>query len=90
MRTLKERLPNWTEWDIAEYHLGVVLGYFEDVNGGPSGDWNGHKGTIWTDTPVGSALHAGLQGLVSAGSLLFDENLDSYRWNDGVAEAASS
>ena len=26
MRTLRERLAEWTDWDVAEDHLGIVLG----------------------------------------------------------------
>lgn len=87
MKTLKERLSDWTEEDIAEYHLAVVLGYFEDVEGQPSGLWNGHKGTIWSDTPVGAALRTCLEGMVYASVLLYDDKKDAYRWNSGLSES---
>ena len=85
MKTLRERLSDWTDEDIAEYHLAVVLGYFEDAEQ-PTGDWNGNKGTIWSDNPVGRALYNSLQCMVIGGVLLFDDTAHTYRWNHEISE----
>ena len=80
MRTLRERLAEWTDWDVAEDHLGIVLGLWPDVE--PSGDWGGHKGVIWTRDPTGDALAACLEQLVICGSLETNDT-GAFRWRKG-------
>lgn len=69
--TLRERLHNWTDWDVAEYHLGAALGLWpewDDVSGCDD-PWHGFKGVIWSNTPVGNLLHTTIRQLVDIGML---------------------
>lgn len=78
--TLAERLREWTNWDIAEYHLGVVLGLFPEWPGSWTDDATEPiKGLIWKDSPVGDALSTCLSSLYAKGVLLHDDE-GRYRW----------
>lgn len=85
MKTLRERLANWIDFDGAAYELGVALGIFEQEWGGgvPGRDdpWHGTKGIFWSANPLGDALDQMLRQMVKAGVLEFDVQGLRYRWN---------
>lgn len=50
MKTLAERLKDWTDWDVAEYHLGVVFGLFPEWTGSWGDEATApYKGVIWNE-----------------------------------------
>ena len=52
---LKERLIDWTDFDVAGYQLGVVLGLLPEW---PKGEaWGEHKWVFWSANPLGDALY---------------------------------
>lgn len=53
----------WSDWDGAEYELGVMLGIFNRE----AQPFQTVKHLFWTDNPVGNALHECLEKLVAAG-----------------------
>ena len=69
-------LADWTDWDLAAYHLGRCVGVFRD------GDFaTKHKGVFWTDSALGNGLHEALLALNQAGLLLRREEPDEqFRW----------
>jgi hypothetical protein len=74
---LRDALADWCDWDIAEYHLAVVLGII--AQDAPFGRM---KGTFWSNNPVGNFLYQTLEGLVSIGVLEYrDEPDNQFRWN---------
>ena len=77
MRTLKDQLEDWTDWDFAAYALAISLGLM------PAGILPGRvKAVFWTNNPVGIMLHEMLRQLAAAGILENrDEPDDQYRWN---------
>ena len=82
MRTLKERLEDWTDFDGAEYELAVVLGLAPEFGAGPGKDpWHGLKGIFWSRNPTGETLYKMLQHLTKIGALLMDPENQKFRWN---------
>lgn len=87
MRTLKERLADWHDWDTACYEIGACLGFWPDFNTEPYEDsWNGVKGVIWSTNPLGDAIANFIISLANEGCLERKEADDSgcdiaYRWN---------
>ena len=81
--SLKERLADWTDWDGAEYEIGVCLGFWPDFGALYNHDhWHGVKGTIWSANPLGDALSSMLVALVEEGCLERRDEPDiQYRWN---------
>lgn len=80
---LKERLTRWVDWDIASYEVGVCLGFWPDM-GAPVGEdhWNGAKGIMWSDNPLGNAISNFILGLVEEGMLERGGEGDlEFRWN---------
>lgn len=87
--SLAVRLADWVDWDVAEWHLAIVLGLWND-QGDPPGEghkegefsdgWKGHKGIIWSSNPIGDALAETLITLHNAGVLDYDEEGQRYRW----------
>lgn len=79
--TLKERLAGWVDWDGASWHVGVCLGFWPDFGAPPGEDpWFGHKGTIWSNNPLGNAIAELIHGLVAEG-MLEENNEQQFRWN---------
>lgn len=75
--SLHDSLTNWQDWDGAAYHLAKRLGLIDSTE-----DVGGRKGMLWSDNPVGSALHQCLNALVDAGILeRRDESNIQFRWN---------
>jgi hypothetical protein len=60
--SLADDLAHWTDWDVATFHLGRVLGLFagQDFS-------TGAKGVFWTDNPPGNGLHDTLPALPARG-----------------------
>ena len=74
--SLADELAHWTDWDVAAYRLGRVLGLFAGKNF--SSDT---KGVFWTGNPLGNGLHDALLALVSARVLERREEPDEqFRW----------
>lgn len=78
MRTLKDRLAEWHDWDGACFELAICLGLMPD---------DGElfciraKHIFWTDNPVGNALYMMLMELVRIRVLLMADDKLSFRWN---------
>jgi hypothetical protein len=76
--TLKESLAEWTDWDVAQYHLARSLGLM-----GPGVRFQLEaKHVFWSENPIGRVLHETLQNLTEKGVLEFDEEEERYRWNN--------
>jgi hypothetical protein len=78
METLKTKLEDWTDWDIAMFSLAQCLGLMSETV---------HfkleaKHVFWTGNSVGNTLHEMLQRLVDIDILLMrDEPDKQYKWN---------
>jgi hypothetical protein len=83
MATLKERLTDWRDWDCAAYEVGACLGFWTDMEAPPGEDhWNGVKGIMWSNNPLGNAIYYFLDQLVEEGMLeRREEPNTAYRWN---------
>ena len=87
MKTLKDRLKMWKDWDLVQYEIGVVLGLFPEFGSDPIDLWNGHKGTIHSATLVGESLTNILSCLVRERFVDQDPQTDQYRWvQTGIPE----
>lgn len=75
-RTLKERINDWTDWDVAAHSLGICLGLMPDNLG-----WGGSKHVFWSNHPVGELLYSMLDQMVERGILEKRDEPDmQYRW----------
>jgi hypothetical protein len=74
--TLAVDLADWTDWDVAAYHLGRTVGLFQD------GDFDStHQHVFWSDADLGNGLHEALLGLTRAGVLERRDEADKqFRW----------
>lgn len=86
--SLSTRLAEWTDWDVAMWHVAVLIGLWDDCGNppgqghkedGPTDNWNGHKGTIWSSNATSRTLGDVLAVLVRAGILECNEERQ-YRW----------
>lgn len=77
LKNLQNSLKDWTDIDIAAYHLGRSLGVFgEDVDFA-----TGAKGTLWTENSISRSLYDILSDLKTLDVLEFREEPDfQYRW----------
>lgn len=76
METLKEKLKDWTDTDVAAFHLAVCMGLMPDTHE----TFSCHaKHVFWSNDDVGNALYTLLFLFVDAGIL--EENDDGFRWN---------
>ena len=75
-QTLKERLADWTDWDGAQYELAICLGLMASNTSFATRA----KHVFWSNNPVGNALHAMLDELVSIQALEVNGDMQ-YRWN---------
>jgi hypothetical protein len=80
MPTLRERLADWQDIDVAAYELGATLGVFPE-NDPDFENFRDRKAIFWAANPLGDALYAMLRSLVEIGVLEHNENAMSYRWN---------
>ena len=81
MKTLKEMLAEWTDWDGAMYEMGACMGLWEPWPVG--GAWPRHiKHVMWSNNPIGNMLMDQLDLLVAQGVLEKREEPDlQFRWN---------
>ena len=76
METLEEKLKDWTDTDVAAFHLAVCMGLMPDDFELFSGN---AKHVFWSNNDVGNKLFEFLFSLVKLGIL--EENDDGFRWN---------
>lgn len=85
--TLRERLSDWTDWDLASYQLGRCLGLFE----GQSFETD-VKHVFWSANPLGEHLLMVLSLLARAGVLELEDVPEDgetrYRWATTAPEPA--
>lgn len=86
MMALSERLKEWADFEYAEYHLGVVLGMFQDLEPQDGSPFDRvPKWLLWTRNPLSTALGEMLNQLVKVGVLECDDN-HLLRWNTQQVE----
>ena len=82
--SLKERLTGLHSLDIVSYEVGACLGFWRDF-GAPTGEdpWNGTKGVIGSNNPLGKAIDSFILGMVDENMLEYRENeeITEFRWN---------
>lgn len=81
MKTLKEALADWTDWDVALYEMGACQGLWSSW---PKDQvWpKSVKYVMWSSHPVGGMLSLQLDLLVKQGILeARKEPCQQYRWN---------
>ena len=75
---LGRALRDWTDWDVAMFELGRLLGLF-----GPDDTWDAFrtrvKGIIWSDSLMHRHLKAILFHLVDIGYLDYDKEKQQFR-----------
>lgn len=81
--SLKERLADWVDWDIACYQVGACLGFWPEFGAPYNHDsWHGAKCVIWSANPLGDALSSLIFALSEEGCLERRDEPDiQYRWN---------
>lgn len=74
---LADELADWTDWDVAAFSLGRVLG----LSAGQ--DFHAVKSVFWTGNPLGNGLHDALLAPVSAQVLATrqEESDEQFRWH---------
>jgi hypothetical protein len=72
MLPLSKRLKDWQDPDFAQFHLGVVLGLFDDLR--PPPQW-----VFGSDNSLANALNDLLQQFVKSGFLELNDEAQ-YRW----------
>lgn len=81
--TLREKLQDWTDWDVAGFALAVSLGIMEDGQE----SWLKNKSVFWSANPLGDNLHKFLCTLTELGILeQHGEPDDQVRWVGGKHE----
>jgi hypothetical protein len=82
VKTLREYLTDFVDWDGASFYLGVTLGLWSEDS------FMKNKGVFWSNNPVGKMLHELLQALVETNVLERIEEPDTrYRWK-GVVDVS--
>lgn len=75
MKTFKENMLEWADFDAAAYYLGLSLGFFNE-------DSKNLKRIFWTNNKLGNRLNLILDDLVEKEFLLKREEPDiQYKWN---------
>ena len=82
--TLKERLQDWGDFDVAMFELAVCLGLMPDG----MDSWYRNKGVFWSNNTMGNMLTRVLHELIDLGVLIHDteESEDRVRWNPDFQE----
>jgi hypothetical protein len=81
MMPLSERLKEWQDFDYAQYHLGVVLGLFQDMKPEDRIAFDRvPKWLLWTNNPLSNTLGNILNQMLEIGVLECDDD-QSFRWN---------
>ncbi len=75
--TLKEMLTDWTDADVAQFHLARCLG----VMGPDVAAMASAKHVFWSANPVGDTLYQMLDHLLRIGVLEHDAEESRYRWS---------
>ncbi|MFJ1608481.1 hypothetical protein ACIOHS_34715 [Streptomyces sp. NPDC088253] len=76
MGGLRDVLADWTDYDVAGFELGKILGVFPGDR-----SFGGVKRMFWMDGyPLGEMLVDILDRMAKAGVLLKNENMQ-YRWS---------
>ncbi|MCF6221861.1 MAG: hypothetical protein L3J65_12185 [Robiginitomaculum sp.] len=87
---LRHTLKEWTEIDVAAFHLGVALGIIPPLSDEKDiYNFGGKKWMFWSENPLGNLLFDLLENLVKLDILekhkgdnqLFRWN-PSYKWDD--------
>lgn len=73
MQTFRDRLKEWTDVDIAQFELGVVLGLW-----GPD-TYLTQKDVFWTHNRISNGLNETLRMLVRFGALEYNDEGDRLR-----------
>ncbi len=77
MRTLKDPIADWTDIDVAEFHLATALGLM-----GPDTDSHRAKHVFWSNNPVGNMLYEIIKLLIEQRILETHPDDDTIvRWN---------
>lgn len=77
MISFKTSLQDWTDFDVAQYELAVVLGLIPEGT-----DFAvDAKHIFWTNNPLGNLLVGLLVTLVDNGVLEYDAEESRYRWS---------
>lgn len=76
---LRARLAEWTDFDMAAYHLGVCLGLFSGAS--TVDEFLKYKHIFWTNCTLGNMLSDILSTLHLEGILLNDDDDGVYKWN---------
>jgi len=79
IKTLKEILKDWTDFDVAEYYLGCCLGLNKDERNSFTVDY---KHIFWTHNDIGNTLGNILMQLKDIGVLEYDPDEIQYKWNE--------
>lgn len=78
--SLKDRLVDWVDTDMAMYELGVCLGFWSDFGAPHNEDpWHGMKSVMWINNDLGTSLNNFLEGLVIA--KILEKKASLFRWN---------
>ena len=78
--SLRDDLPDWSDWDGAEASLAEHLGLIDTAQG-----FGGRKGIFWSNNPVGNALMDCLTRLADAEVLNRRDEPDiQFRWNQSL------
>ena len=73
-------MADWEKFDVAAYHLGVVLGIFPELDF-KNDTWANSKHIFWSNNPLGESLHDILQEIVHIKMLEYDDGNPAYRWD---------
>lgn len=73
----KSQIMDWTDFDVAEFFLGISLGVFE-----PNAEFLECKNIIWSNTPIGNMLCDIINRMVKEGVLLKEEG--KIMWNKNL------
>jgi hypothetical protein len=77
IRTLKDELADWADFDVAGLYVGRCLGVFApDITSVTQ-----IKHVFWSAHPVGETITKFLRQLVEAGVLEYDDEHLRFRWN---------
>lgn len=83
IRTLKDELADWADFDVAGLYVGRCLGVF-----GPDITSIAQiKHVFWSAHPVGEMIVGFLRQLVEAGVLEYNEENLGFRWNQSFRES---
>lgn len=80
MITLRERLANWTDLDVANYHVAIVIGLIPELDNMQS--FRIFKWMTNSHNPYGTLLQSIINDMVKAGCLVYDDEGLQITWND--------